>query len=53
MQWHVEKKTPSTLQHFELTDQGNGVLSMYSGPSTLRPAMGQRKCGLILQVVLK
>ncbi len=23
------KKTPSTLQYFELTDQGNGALSMY------------------------
>ena len=25
----------------------------YSGPSILRPSMGPRKCGLILQVVLK
>ncbi len=26
---------------------------LYSGPSILRPPMGPRKCGLILQVVLK
>ncbi len=25
----------------------------YNGPSILRPPMGPRKCGLILQVVLK
>ncbi len=27
--------------------------AIYSGPSILRPPMGPRKCGLILQVVLK
>ncbi len=26
---------------------------LYSGPSILRPPIGPRKCGLILQVVLK
>ncbi len=26
---------------------------IYSGPSILRPPMGPRKCGLLLQVVLK
>ncbi len=31
-----------------------GFLNMkYSGPSILRPPMGPRRCGLILQVVLK
>ncbi len=29
------------------------VDTLYSGPSILRPLMGPRKCGLILQVVLK
>ncbi len=29
------------------------LLGYYSGPSILRPPMGPRKCGLILQVVLK
>ncbi len=32
-------------------DGGGRVI--YSGPSILRPPMGPRKCGLILQVVLK
>ncbi len=30
-----------------------GCLLRYSGPSILGPTMGPRKCGLILQVVLK
>ena len=30
-----------------------GLWFNYSGPSILRPNMGPRKCGLILQVVLK
>ncbi len=28
-------------------------IAKYSGPSILRPPMGPRKCGLILQVVSK
>ncbi len=38
------------------TDQNldlRGKYLVYSGPSILRPPMGRRKCGLILQVVLK
>ena len=32
----------------------SGVVNVhYFGPSILRPLMGPRKCGLILQVVLK
>ncbi len=29
------------------------ITCMYSGPSIVKPSMGPRKCGLILQLVLK
>ncbi len=62
----MEKLEIFHIHHFlvqfpEIDDIGrhNGGLPeirrsiLYSGPSILRPPMGPRKCGLILQVVLK
>ncbi len=35
------------------SDMSTAANKRYRGPSILRPPMGPRKCGLILQVVLK